>query len=222
MRKITFLGHDNASLSMLIESLLSIYKKDFITEIVTVSNAEQVDNQKIPFLIDQIENVILYHEDWLPDIDSFFILGTMVAKIKKKIYNFFEETYAIHHEQYSTIFHPSSIRSESTIIGHGTSLGPGCILAPFSKLGNQVSINRNATVGHHSIISDFTTLNPGCNIAGFCQIGRGVTIGMGANVIDGKIIGDNTTIGAGSLVTKDVPPNVIAYGVPAKVIRNKT
>jgi len=47
----------------------------------------------------------------------------------------------------------------------------------------------------------------------------GVTIGLGANVIDGVQIGDNAIIGAGALVAKSIPANVLAYGVPAKVVR---
>lgn len=35
----------------------------------------------------------------------------------------------------------------------------------------------------------------------------------------GVTIGDNTVIGAGSVVTKDIPANVVAYGIPCKVIR---
>jgi len=43
---------------------------------------------------------------------------------------------------------------------------------------------------------------------------------MGTNVIDSRRIGKNTIIGAGSVVTKDIPDNVIAYGNPCKVIRD--
>ena len=89
----------------------------------------------------------------------------------------------------------------------------------IAKLGHQVSVNRNVTVGHLADIHDFATLNPGCNIAGYCEIGEGTTIGMGSNIIDGRKIGKNTIIGAGAVVTKHIPDNVIAYGNPAKVIR---
>jgi galactoside O-acetyltransferase len=54
-----------------------------------------------------------------------------------------------------------------------------------------------------------------------CTIGRNVTIGMGANVIDGITIGENSTIGAGSVVTRNIPAHVVAYGVPAVVVREK-
>lgn len=47
-------------------------------------------------------------------------------------------------------------------------------------------------------------------------------IGGGVNIIQGATIGENTIIGAGSLVNRDIPPNVIATGVPCKVIRGIT
>jgi maltose O-acetyltransferase len=50
-------------------------------------------------------------------------------------------------------------------------------------------------------------------------IGRNCWIGGGAIIGPGVTIGDNTTIGAGSVVTKDIPPNVIAVGNPCRVLR---
>ena len=46
-----------------------------------------------------------------------------------------------------------------------------------------------------------------------------VYIGNNALIMPGVTIGDNTVIGAGSVVTKDIPANVVAYGIPCKVIR---
>ncbi len=54
------------------------------------------------------------------------------------------------------------------------------------------------------------------------KIGNNVWICTGSVVCPGVTIGDNTVIGAGSVVTKDIPPNVIAYGVPCKVVRELT
>lgn len=47
-------------------------------------------------------------------------------------------------------------------------------------------------------------------------------IGSGCIILPGVSIGDNTVIGAASVVTKDIPANVLAYGVPCKVIREIT
>ncbi len=51
------------------------------------------------------------------------------------------------------------------------------------------------------------------------HIGRNVWIGAGAVILPGVTIGDNSVIGAGSIVTKDIPANAVAYGNPCRVIR---
>ena len=59
----------------------------------------------------------------------------------------------------------------------------------------------------------------------FCywdKIGNRVWIGANSVVMPGVTIGDNSIIGAGSVVTKDIPPNVIAFGNPCKVYREIT
>ena len=51
------------------------------------------------------------------------------------------------------------------------------------------------------------------------HIGRNCWLGAGVIVLPGITIGDNSVIGAGSVVTKDIPANVVAYGNPCKVVR---
>lgn len=51
------------------------------------------------------------------------------------------------------------------------------------------------------------------------HIGRNVWLGAGVIVMPGVTIGDNTVIGAGSIVTKDIPANVVAVGNPCRVMR---
>ena len=51
------------------------------------------------------------------------------------------------------------------------------------------------------------------------HIGRNCWIGAGALIMPGVTIGDNSVIGAGSVVTKDIPANVVAYGNPCRVAR---
>lgn len=50
-------------------------------------------------------------------------------------------------------------------------------------------------------------------------VGKNVWIGSAVQIMPGVTIGDNSVIGAGSVVTGDIPANVVAYGVPCKVIR---
>ena len=51
------------------------------------------------------------------------------------------------------------------------------------------------------------------------HIGRNCWLGAGVIVLPGVTIGDNSVIGAGSVVTKDIPSNVVAVGNPCKVLR---
>ena len=52
------------------------------------------------------------------------------------------------------------------------------------------------------------------------KVGNNVWFGGNVVVLPGVTIGDNVTIGAGSVVTKDIPSNVVAYGNPCRVVRN--
>ncbi|KAB2331386.1 sugar O-acetyltransferase [Bacillus mesophilum] len=91
--------------------------------------------------------------------------------------------------------------------------------------GEEINIGNNVLFGprvgiytaNHAI--DFKERIAGGCYAKPVNIGNNVWIGAGVHINQGVTIGDNTIIGSGSVVTKDVPPNVIAAGVPCKVIR---
>ena len=61
-----------------------------------------------------------------------------------------------------------------------------------------------------------------CEYAKGIHIGNNVWIAANVVVIDGVNIGNNVVIGAGSVVTKDIPDNYLAYGIPCKPIRKIT
>lgn len=89
----------------------------------------------------------------------------------------------------------------------------------------------------HIYIGDYTMIGPNVTIAsaghpilpslrkeGYqynmpVHIGRNCWIGAGAIILPGITVGDNTVIGAGSVVTKDMPANVVAVGNPCRVLR---
>lgn len=81
------------------------------------------------------------------------------------------------------------------------------------------------TIGDHVIIGAGTVVITHCPISFYngqpveINIGNNVYIGACCVVLPGVTIGDNVVIGAGSVVSKSIPSNVIAAGVPCKVIR---
>ena len=69
------------------------------------------------------------------------------------------------------------------------------------------------------MIGDYCHIAPGANVSGGTHIGAGTWIGVGACVIQCLNIGKDCMIGAGSVVVKDIPDGVTAYGNPCKVVR---
>ncbi|MCI7351436.1 MAG: sugar O-acetyltransferase [Ruminococcus sp.] len=88
--------------------------------------------------------------------------------------------------------------------------------------GNNVFIAPNClfTTAEHAI--DAKQRNEGMEVALPITVGNSVWFGAGVIVLGGVTIGDNTVIAAGSVVTKDIPSNVIAAGVPCRVLRKIT
>lgn len=87
-------------------------------------------------------------------------------------------------------------------------------------IGDNVFIAPNVGLHTSGHPLDARRRNAGLEYAWPITIGHNVWIGAGVNVMPGVRIGDNSVIGAGSVVTRDVPPNVVAAGVPCRVIRS--
>lgn len=88
--------------------------------------------------------------------------------------------------------------------------------------GNYVFVAPNClfTTAEHAINAQ--QRNEGLEVALPITIGNNVWIGAGTTVLGGVTIGDNTVIGAGSVVTGNIPSNVVAVGVPCRVLRQIT
>lgn len=116
--------------------------------------------------------------------------------------------------------HPNAVISEDAHLKDGLMVGAGVVIDPLVTLGESCVINRGSLIGHESNVQDGVNVSPGVNIGGKVSIGKGTFLGIGATVINNIKIGSNVIIGAGSVVVKDIPDNVVAYGIPAKVVRN--
>lgn len=81
---------------------------------------------------------------------------------------------------------------------------------------NGVVIEDQVQIGSHCSIYSVSTID---SRTGTVTLKKNCKIGSHSVIMPGVTIGENATIGAFSFVTNDIPPQVIAYGVPAKVIK---
>lgn len=163
--------------------------------------------------------------DWdryRPAANDVFNFAIATPKVKQMLFQLLEEKHGIEKERYFNLIDPTCLISESVKFGNGVLVEQGCIFASYAEVGFGATIKRGSNIAHHVVIEDYARINPGVTVSGGCRIGNEVTIGVGATLIDGVTIGEGSIIGAGSVVTKSIPENVIAYGSPCRVVREIT
>ena len=94
----------------------------------------------------------------------------------------------------------------------------GVVVNPGARIGSNVVLNTACSVDHDCVVADHAQLCPGVHLGGNVTVGELAMVGTGVSVIPGVRIGSGCTIGAGAVVTRDIPDNSLAVGVPARVV----
>jgi len=125
-------------------------------------------------------------------------------------------------DRFINLIDPNAIIPEEYLeLGHGILAAPFVQISPDTTISDNVMLLGNSFVGHNSFVGEFSHLTTNSVIGAFAHIGKGVTVGMNSTVIGRVHIGDFCLVGAGSVVTKDVPANMIVAGNPAKILRER-
>lgn len=119
----------------------------------------------------------------------------------------------------ATIVHPAAVLAPSVRVGAGSVVLAGVVVNPDSRVGRNVILNTSASIDHDCNIGDHAHLSPGVHLGGTVTVGQGTHLGIGAVARNNITIGAWSVIGAGAAVLRDLPDRIMAYGVPARVIK---
>lgn len=98
-------------------------------------------------------------------------------------------------------------------IGNGVKIHCNCYIAQFTVLEDGVFLTPGVTIAND--------IHPGCPESRRCMRGptlkRGVQVGVNATILPYVVIGERSLVGSGAVVTRDIPPDSVVYGNPARV-----
>ncbi|KUG23994.1 acetyltransferase (isoleucine patch superfamily) [hydrocarbon metagenome] len=117
--------------------------------------------------------------------------------------------------KFISIIHPTAIINKWAKIGEGAIIQRLCNVQRDVVIGDFFCCNAFVGIGHGTLIGDYVQINPQVVVTGGAVIGSDVFLGVRATILKARI-GDRSVVGACALITKDMPQNMMAKGIPAK------
>ena len=114
---------------------------------------------------------------------------------------------------------PAAVISRSARLGAGVAVMAGAVINAETQIDDLAIVNAGAIIDHECRIGYAAHVGPRCGLAGNVVLGSQSFLGVGCCVIPERVIGKDVIVGAGSVVITDMPDNVTAVGVPARVIK---
>lgn len=122
---------------------------------------------------------------------------------------------------FTSVIDPSAMISPDATVGTNVVILGNSVCSILSTIEDHANINWFCLISHHVHVGAYTNISSGVKLTGRVKVGRNCDIGTNATVIPKCRIGDNVVVGAGAVVTRDLPDNVTAVGVPARIVKSR-
>jgi sugar O-acyltransferase (sialic acid O-acetyltransferase NeuD family) len=119
-----------------------------------------------------------------------------------------------------SLIHPTAVISPSAEIGNGVYIQAMAYIWTNVKINDYCIISPNVVIAHHSNIGEACLISTGTVVGASIKIKEKSFLGIGTIIVTGiSEIGENSLIGAGAVVLKNVAPNSVMVGNPARYLR---
>ena len=116
-----------------------------------------------------------------------------------------------------TLVHPTAVMAPTAMIGIGSIVCPHAVVSDAARLGRFTLVNYHASLAHDAATGDFAVLSPYATLGGNATVADDAFLGLHASVGPRITVGPRSKVAANSAALADVPPDSLAYGVPARI-----
>ena len=214
MKKVVILGGKGIGMiaAAIIEILPDVELLGFLNDGVPIGET-QGKFRKVP-IIGTSKDV---HKFIAEDNTYVFIAYKTMEKEKEQYAKLMEMK--IPKEKLINLIHPSvQIPTGFCYVGIGVMMAPYVQLSVDSYVSDNCILLGNSFIGHDSVLEQYVSVANHATIGARVRVGKGVHIGTNATIRQGVTIGDFSLVGMGSVVLKDVPPESIVVGNPARIL----
>lgn len=212
---------------------------DALEIIKLIKESKKITNSKT-FLYGKLDKIDFCDVEFIGN-ESFGVIIGDLEKTKKVLQEYSDYIDKFHIEvlsrnsaipladltKYNARIEPGVTIRDMVEIGNNSVIMMGAIINIGAVVGEGTMIDMNVVVGGRAMIGKNCHIGAGTVLAGVIEppsadpviVGDNVLIGANAVVLEGVKIGKNSVVAAGAVVTKDIPENSVAAGIPAKVIK---
>jgi sugar O-acyltransferase (sialic acid O-acetyltransferase NeuD family) len=173
----------------------------------TLDRGSTVDDQRVLGPTDLLAN-----ENFIATHSFFVAIGNNIARRR------FASQLRARGGDVLALIHENCWISPTATIGSGTVFVGANMVFSGARVGRDVLVDPDTTIGADSLIEDGVYLCPGCHLGAQVTCREECFLGLGAVAIPNTVIGRRAVVGAGAVVIRDVPDGKLAIGNPARVV----